>query len=211
MGGLASSMIQHPTTKALRLAQAWATKPPATLRTRLRPNAMTQTTFTYDCAPSFVHLAYEFTGKERDTESGLDYFGVRYFGSGMGRFMSPDDVGGQGVFIANTPAADKRRCSPHRLATRNPSGSDGRLPVRQTRAAGYPTEYESLRRAAQEVTRVLGSTRLTVDGNFAVSSRYERPSSVLQRWRCHMGLSSIRNSVTGDIAFGAPASSHGLV
>jgi RHS repeat-associated protein len=33
---------------------------------------------------------YLFTGKERDTESGLDYFGARYFGSSMGRFMSPD-------------------------------------------------------------------------------------------------------------------------
>jgi RHS repeat-associated protein len=34
------------------------------------------------------------TGKERDTESGLDYFGARYYGSNMGRFMSPDDDGG---------------------------------------------------------------------------------------------------------------------
>jgi RHS repeat-associated protein len=31
-----------------------------------------------------------YTGKERDQESGLDYFGARYFGSSMGRFMSPD-------------------------------------------------------------------------------------------------------------------------
>jgi len=31
-----------------------------------------------------------FTGKERDTESGLDYFGARYYSSNMGRFMSPD-------------------------------------------------------------------------------------------------------------------------
>ena len=31
-----------------------------------------------------------FTGKERDTESGLDYFGARYYASNMGRFMSPD-------------------------------------------------------------------------------------------------------------------------
>ncbi|HEX3569850.1 MAG TPA: RHS repeat-associated core domain-containing protein [Acidobacteriaceae bacterium] len=30
------------------------------------------------------------TGKERDTESGLDYFGARYYGFNMGRFMSPD-------------------------------------------------------------------------------------------------------------------------
>jgi RHS repeat-associated protein len=29
------------------------------------------------------------TGKERDTESGNDYFGARYYASSMGRFMSP--------------------------------------------------------------------------------------------------------------------------
>ena len=31
-----------------------------------------------------------FTGKERDPESGNDYFGARYYASGMGRFLSPD-------------------------------------------------------------------------------------------------------------------------
>jgi RHS repeat-associated protein len=29
-------------------------------------------------------------GKERDAESGLDYFGARYYASSMGRWMSPD-------------------------------------------------------------------------------------------------------------------------
>ena len=33
---------------------------------------------------------YKFTGKERDTESGLDMFGARYYASNMGRWMSPD-------------------------------------------------------------------------------------------------------------------------
>jgi len=38
---------------------------------------------------------YLFTGKERDAESGLDYFGARFYASSfMGRFMSPDDFGG---------------------------------------------------------------------------------------------------------------------
>ncbi|MBB5061442.1 RHS repeat-associated protein [Granulicella aggregans] len=32
-----------------------------------------------------------FTGKERDAESGLDYFGARYYSSNVGRFSSPDD------------------------------------------------------------------------------------------------------------------------
>ena len=33
------------------------------------------------------------TGKERDTESGNDYFGARYYSSAMGRWMSPDAAG----------------------------------------------------------------------------------------------------------------------
>ena len=33
---------------------------------------------------------YKFTGKERDSESGLDNFGARYNASTLGRFMSPD-------------------------------------------------------------------------------------------------------------------------
>jgi RHS repeat-associated protein len=32
------------------------------------------------------------TGKERDSESGNDYFGERYYASTMGRFLSPDPV-----------------------------------------------------------------------------------------------------------------------
>jgi hypothetical protein len=32
------------------------------------------------------------TGKERDTESGNDYFGARHYLSSMGRFLSPDPL-----------------------------------------------------------------------------------------------------------------------
>ncbi|MGO9093664.1 MAG: RHS repeat-associated core domain-containing protein, partial [Bryobacteraceae bacterium] len=32
------------------------------------------------------------SGKERDAETGLDYFGARYFGSPQGRFTSPDPL-----------------------------------------------------------------------------------------------------------------------
>jgi RHS repeat-associated protein len=31
-----------------------------------------------------------FAGKERDSETGNDYFGARYYSTGMGRFLSPD-------------------------------------------------------------------------------------------------------------------------
>ncbi len=40
------------------------------------------------------------TGKERDAESGLDYFGARYYGSSLGRFSSVDP-GGAGATAAN--------------------------------------------------------------------------------------------------------------
>ena len=36
--------------------------------------------------------SYKFTGKERDPESGLDYFGARYMSSQFGRFMIPDPL-----------------------------------------------------------------------------------------------------------------------
>ena len=53
-----------------------------------------QIEFIYDDIARFVHPSVfcpsRFTGKERDTESGNDYFGARYYASSMGRFMSPD-------------------------------------------------------------------------------------------------------------------------
>jgi RHS repeat-associated protein len=36
--------------------------------------------------------SYKFTGKERDSESGLDNFGARYNASIFGRFMTPDPI-----------------------------------------------------------------------------------------------------------------------
>jgi RHS repeat-associated protein len=33
---------------------------------------------------------YKFTGKERDSETQLDYFGARYYSNGLGRFITPD-------------------------------------------------------------------------------------------------------------------------
>jgi RHS repeat-associated protein len=42
------------------------------------------------CASTVCLSRSRFTGNERDTESGNDYFGARYYASAMGRFMSPD-------------------------------------------------------------------------------------------------------------------------
>ncbi len=45
------------------------------------------------------------TGKERDAESGNDYFEARYYGSSMGRFMSPDPSG----LLAQKPEDPQRQ------------------------------------------------------------------------------------------------------
>ena len=51
------------------------------------------TPITISClSPSEDATEHHYTGKERDTESGNDYFGARYYGSSMGRFMSPDPL-----------------------------------------------------------------------------------------------------------------------
>jgi RHS repeat-associated protein len=52
--------------------------------------APTSMTVSATCAATPRFSRYRYTGKERDTESGNDYFGARYYASSMGRFMSPD-------------------------------------------------------------------------------------------------------------------------
>jgi len=56
------------------------------LETRRQVNSPgTTTTYVYDT------LAGEFTSKERDAETGSDFFGFRYMSSAQGRFTSPDE------------------------------------------------------------------------------------------------------------------------
>ncbi|MBI2420252.1 MAG: RHS repeat-associated core domain-containing protein [Ignavibacteriales bacterium] len=64
---------------------------------------------------------YDYTGKERDTESGLNYFGARYYDSEIGRWLNVD------------PLADKYPgWSPYNYCMNNPVNSvdpDGRKVV----------------------------------------------------------------------------------
>lgn len=60
-----------------------------------------------DRAYHYDVVLLKFTGKERDPESGLDYLGARYYGSNMGRFLSPDEFTGGPVdsFSAADPSS----------------------------------------------------------------------------------------------------------
>ena len=55
------------------------------------------------------------TGKERDTESGNDYFGARYYASSMGRFMSPDPL-----YIEMHRLADPQQLNLYMYGRNNP-------------------------------------------------------------------------------------------
>jgi RHS repeat-associated protein len=50
------------------------------------------TTQGYPSGPGADGVRQQFTEKERDNETGLDYFGARYFASTQGRFTSPDPL-----------------------------------------------------------------------------------------------------------------------
>lgn len=39
-----------------------------------------------------AYTTHKFTGKERDSETNLDYLGARYYSNGFGRFMTPDPL-----------------------------------------------------------------------------------------------------------------------
>ncbi|HXY78887.1 MAG TPA: RHS repeat-associated core domain-containing protein [Candidatus Acidoferrales bacterium] len=58
---------------------------------------------------------YKFTGKERDAESGLDDFGSRHYGSGLGRFMQPDPI-----FFQTEMLADPQRFNQYAYVRNNP-------------------------------------------------------------------------------------------
>jgi RHS repeat-associated protein len=57
---------------------------------------------------------YEFTGKERDTETGLDNFGKRYDASSLGRFMTPD------AFYKDSHVGDPQSWNEYAYARNNP-------------------------------------------------------------------------------------------
>jgi RHS repeat-associated protein len=70
-----------------------------------------------------------FTGKERDTESGFDYFGARYYASRTGRFttVDPGHVGGNIFDPQSWNAYAYARNNPLRFV--DPTGTDYRLNV----------------------------------------------------------------------------------
>jgi len=67
------------------------------------------------CGPVTPGQPKRFTGKERDAETGLDYFGARYYGSRIGRFTTTDPV-----YTIQENLVDPQRWNRYAYARNNP-------------------------------------------------------------------------------------------
>ena len=52
------------------------------------------------------NISFRFTSKERDAETGLDYFLARYYSGAQGRFLSPDEFNGGPIELFSTIASN---------------------------------------------------------------------------------------------------------
>jgi RHS repeat-associated protein len=93
-----------------------------------------------------------FTGKERDAESGNDYFGARYYASTMGRFMSPD----WSAKVQPVPYAklgDPQSLNLYVYVLNNPLSHVTQMGTLARRAIGVATHGTRLRRAGTRFIR----------------------------------------------------------
>lgn len=83
-----------------------------------------------------------YTGKERDAESGNDYFNARYYGSNMGRFLSPDPLGGH---LENPQSLNKYAYALNNpLTNTDPTGLDSYLSCTHTNSNGSTCQQETV-------------------------------------------------------------------
>jgi RHS repeat-associated protein len=115
--------------------------------------------------------ASRYTGKERDNESGLDYFGARYYGSSMGRFMSPDPLGGH---LENPQSLNKYAYALNNpLTNTDPTGLDSYLQCQTasstcaSQTVGYDSKGNAQTALVQGVTNSDKSFTATQIGNDA--------------------------------------------
>lgn len=63
-------------------------------------SAFGQTTYQATESSLAIPKSYRFSGKEKDSETGLYYFGARYYAAWLGRWISPDPIGtGDGLNV----------------------------------------------------------------------------------------------------------------
>jgi RHS repeat-associated protein len=102
--------------------------------------------------------AQGFTGKERDDETGLDYFGARYMSSPEGRFMSPDPL------MASASVSDPQSWNRYVYARNNPLRYNDPLGLFPSPAYNCPAGASDDACLNDEQRRILENSKLTIDG-----------------------------------------------
>jgi RHS repeat-associated protein len=102
-----------------------------------------------------VEFRYGYTGRDRDTETGLDYYRARYYDSANGRFISEDPIGFAAGdanltrYVGNSPTnwIDPSGLTPIPVSTSSPSkGRVESYPSRISEPVDNSTLYPSLNR-----------------------------------------------------------------
>lgn len=86
-----------------------------------------------------------FTGKERDSESGNDYFGARYYASSMGRWLSPDWAS-HPMAVPYAQLGNPQSLNLYSYLLNNPLAgvdADGHCPQQQSGSSGCPDVHVS--------------------------------------------------------------------
>jgi len=95
---------------------------------------------------SFLRKRYRFSGKERDSDTGLCYYGARYYAPGLARWVSCDPAGGTNLYSAflnnpicfTDPIGENVMPGPSDTAAQAPTAAGG------AGAAKVPTSSSSL-------------------------------------------------------------------
>ncbi|HET9283984.1 MAG TPA: RHS repeat-associated core domain-containing protein [Candidatus Angelobacter sp.] len=105
---------------------------------------------------------YKFTGKERDGETGLDYFGARYYSNALGRFMTPDWAA-KATAVPYADFGSPQSLNLYSYTKNNPTtfgDADGHCPdgICYNIAAKTPAQIDHLAQVTPQVTIGAGKT-----------------------------------------------------
>ena len=105
------------------------------------------------CWAASAEPKVKFTGKERDTETGLDYFGARYYSGAQGRFTSPDKP------FADQKVSDPQSWNLYSYARNNPLrfvDLDGEAVIESRRIQTYIVQGRTASEAFTNARQVSG-------------------------------------------------------
>jgi RHS repeat-associated protein len=129
-----------------------------------------------------------FTGKERDSESGNDYFLARYYGSIGGRFLSPDPLSGS---VANPQSLN------HYVYALN-------NPLRFTDPTGKYTCTAGTDECAA-IEKARNAAMLNAGDDPAAAFAAMRYGSPTDKNKIYVGVSTVREGAAGETKFGIGA------